>query len=371
MLSMNGVVYMQPEYDNIYPTDITEEERQTLNLILSDYDLEPILIERIRSAYKVYTAQGAFCLKKIGRGHKRAIKGLFVTQRLKKNGFMNVPFFYPTKQNTFFVRHQRSTFYLTHWIDGRELSFNSIDDILKAAELLANFHLAAKGLQPGKEIKIRNHYHNWEKNFRYCYEQINQFKRKIKALKKKTDFDELYYNNAVNLSDDAKLALKLISGDANKKVCKAAVNEKYICHDSFYYQNILVDEDNQLHIIDLESCIQGIPVSDLGKFIRRILTRSKYLWDFDLCRKIIDSYNNARQLIREEYYVLLAMIIFPHKFWKLGRKRYIKKKNWTEEKFNKKLKNLIILNDYKKDFIDTYIRFYKLHIDNNGRGNRI
>jgi Ser/Thr protein kinase RdoA (MazF antagonist) len=89
----------------------------------------------------------------------------------------------------------------------------------------------------------------------------------------------------------------------------------------------------------------------------------KYKWDFDLCRKMIESYCKVRPMSKEEYVILLAMLVFPHKFWKLGRKRYVKNKSWDEEKYGKKLRRLMRDRKFKSEFIYCYINFYRLDIE--------
>jgi hypothetical protein len=68
-------------------------------------------------------------------------------------------------------------------------------------------------------------------------------------------------------------------------------------------------------------------------------------------------------LAKEEYELLLSILIFPHKFWKLGKKRYVRDKKWNENKYKKKLSRLLREKQYKREFIYCYIKFYGLDID--------
>jgi Ser/Thr protein kinase RdoA (MazF antagonist) len=96
---------------------------------------------------------------------------------------------------------------------------------------------------------------------------------------------------------------------------------------------------------------------DLGKFIRRLMTKSDFQWNFSKARYIIEAYHTQNPLSAEELEVMLALIIFPHKFWKLGRKRYIKQKNWSENKYMHKLEKVIKYSDLEQNFIDDYQNF--------------
>ena len=189
------------------------------------------------------------------------------------------------------------------------------------------------------------------------------FRDRIDRIKLKSEFDYTYRDCIDAFLKEAEYAVRIIEHSSYKDLCEYYSSEGYVCHDSFYYQNILVDKEDKLHIVDMESCQYDIPVSDLGKFIRRVLSKKHFRWDFDYCRRIIEEYCKVRPLAREEYEMLLSILIFPHKFWKLGRQRYIRNKKWDEEKYRKKLGRLLRERNYKREFIYCYIKFYGLDVD--------
>jgi len=134
----------------------------------------------------------------------------------------------------------------------------------------------------------------------------------------------------------------------------------YLCHNSFYYQNILKSNNNDYYLIDLESCLYDLPVIDLGKFIRRIMWRKSFLWDFDMCKVLISKYDSIRKINDKEHEVLLAMLMFPYKFYRLGRKRYQKNKKWKEERYNRKLNKILEFKKAKESFIEKFIENYSI-----------
>ncbi|MEL7596944.1 MAG: hypothetical protein AAGU01_01940 [Clostridiaceae bacterium] len=87
------------------------------------------------------------------------------------------------------------------------------------------------------------------------------------------------------------------------------------------------------------------------------MSKSDYKWDFEKAKKIIDGYNSINRLTKEELKVMLALIIFPHKFWKLGRKRYIKHKNWSEQRYNHKLNKVIYNAELQQKFLEDYLHY--------------
>jgi len=354
---------MKAGLESKFTSNINQIEIVMLSEILRHYDFHADSVEKIRSAYKVCTDKGIFCLKRVSHGYRKAKKSYYLVKYLNERGCNNFAEYYYTKEGKAIIRKKDAAFYLTNWIDGREASFSSVDDILICSKLLANFHNQAKGFKTYKHVKIKSHTKKWEKTFKkYCGE-IEEFKGYIDKLKLKAEFDYTYRSSIDYFQKEAELAVRILNHSRYNELCDYFLNEGYVCHDSYYYQNILVDNDDRMYIVDLESCQYDIPMSDLGKLIRRILSKKKFKWDFDLCRKIIDSYCTARSMQKAEYGILLAMLVFPHKFWKLGRKRYVKNKKWDENKYNKKLKRLLRERQYKREFIYCYINFYNLGID--------
>jgi CotS family spore coat protein len=344
-------------YENIY-----DGEMELLEKILDNYDIEYNKVERVRSAYRVETNEGVYCLKMLRRGYKRGRKSYILSNALREKGFENLAPYVYTKDGEYLIRNKKSSFYLTEWIRGTEVSFNSIDDILDSARFLAQFHINARNIVIPRDIKIRNKHNRWAEVFNKQNEIVRGFVGKIEKKSKRAGFDILYKNNYAIYDSDAKLAMDLINTQEAKQAFDAAMQEGCICHDSFYYQNILRDENGKLYLIDFESSQLDCPMSDLGKFIRRVLYKHKYKWDFDLCRRIIDAYDSVRPITREEFYPLLAMIVYPHKYWKLGKKRYIKKKPWTEAEYQHKIKKVIKLQELKEDMVRSFIMFYGIHI---------
>ncbi|MFZ5354191.1 MAG: CotS family spore coat protein [Bacillota bacterium] len=339
-------------------SEIDSKEEALLERILSKYSFNVFMVEKVRSAYKLYTNKGMFCLKRISHGYSRAKKAYIVSKHLRDNGFDKLAEYYLTKNKCLFVRYKKSTFYVTKWLKGREASFNSIEDILVCSRLLAEFHSKSRGFETAEKTKIEKHYSNWRSILKRQWSQLSRLYKN----KKKTaydNFDKMYFECFDTHKKLYKMSLRLLDSKSFDVVAKEGERTKYLCHDSFYYQNVILVQ-NRPYIIDMESCTMDMPVADLGKFIRRIMSRSRYLWDFDLCRKIIYAYCQERELTYDELKVLLAIIVYPHKYWKLGRKRFIKKKEWTEEKFMRRLKKIIKQYEYINEFIYCYKNFYNI-----------
>lgn len=340
--------------------DMANEEIELLEKILSNYDIQYNKIEKVRSAYKITAPDNVYCLKMLGRGYKRAHKSYFLSNALRERGFDRVARYIYTKDNQYLIKNKKSSFYMTEWIESTEVDFKSMDDILDCTRFLAEFHNAAKSLEIPSDLKIRNKHNQWKEIFSIHIQAVERFAEKINSKSKVTGFDVIYKNNMHNFRAEAEFAMHLINTDEAKRVFDAAEQERFMCHDSFYYQNILRDRNGKLYLVDLESSQLDCPMSDLGKFMRRILCKHVFKWDFDLCRRIIEAYSEVRPISYDELYPLLAILAFPHKFWKFGKKRYLKKKDWSEEDYQSKIIKVINMQKHKAEFVRNFMLFYQM-----------
>ncbi len=336
-------------------------EQMEVNKILKNYDLNIIDVEKIRSIYMVAAEEGFYCLKKIGNGEKRAIKSISIMNHLKTQGFNKVTNPLYCSSGEVLVKRKSSSYYLADWIDAAEVDFDNIGDIMESVRLLAEFHNKAKGFQT-KIIKLESNIGKLPKLYNEKTYFLNNIKESLDRKSDKNSFDILYHENMDYYIHQAQLAANILKNSDYDRLCEKNKNELYICHDSFYYQNILKDEQNNYYLIDLESCLYDLPLVDLGKFLRRIMANKKYLWDFDLCRSMLFEYRNVRKLDEKEYKIILSMLVFPYKFYKLGRKKYLKKKKWKNERFLRKLNRILEYKEQKERFIESYIEYYDIKL---------
>ncbi|TDT61519.1 CotS family spore coat protein [Fonticella tunisiensis] len=340
---------------------INPKERRRILEVLSHYSIIPEKVEKIRSVYKVKCGNRYYCLKKTKNGDKKAKKGMYLVEYLKSNGFYNVAEYIKTEEGREYFKTQKNTYYLMEWIDGRECDVENFEELKTAVKMLAEFHIKSKGFSP-EGVRVESNIKNWPVMLQTCKKDLDLFKHLIERKKVQTSFDIDYYSYIEKFKSSMDTAIDLLKKSNYMIVSSRAKNEKCICHDSFYYQNILFDPNNNVYLIDLDSTIYDIHVYDLAKFIRRILYKKIYCWNFEIARKLIDVYCSVNPLSIEDYEILLAFIIFPHKYWKLGRKRYIKKKKWSEDKYLKKLRKLVRYIDRQQHFINCFIDYYKINM---------
>jgi len=335
--------------------ELSSKEVAMIKGIMEKYKVKVVDIVKARSAYKIITTQGLICLKRMHHGKYKAANGSRLVEELRNNNFDFTAKYIKTTDGNLYVKSNKLVFYATEWIDGEECDLSSMEEVIACTKLLSKFHQATSKIDT-ERLKIRNNLKNWPKVFNDNLRELEKYKKTIERKKIKNEFDSLYYNHIDGFYNRGLIALKYLNNTEYYKLSKEANEKKTICHDSFYYQNIIKKNDNY-YIIDLDSIIIDLHVNDLGKFIRRLMFKKEFQWNFEKAREIIEAYMTINPLTKNELEVMLALIIFPHNFWKLGKKRYIKYKNWTEAKYMHKLNKLIDSDELQQNFLINYLDF--------------
>lgn len=336
-----------------------------LENVLRNYSIESKGIVPVRSAFRIETNNDVKCLKEF-KHHPEKTKVVYaIIQHLKEHGFTNTPNLILTKNHDLFIKDESKYYYLTDWVEGRESNFDSYTELLAAVNLLALFHKSTRGFKPPEYGRFIKQYHDWLKIHEKKNNQLIEFKKLQTKNLEIIPFHNLYVKQIdlfIKLGD---LSLDIIKHANYQYYATKAEQEGCVCHDSFYYQNVMVDSKNKMYIIDLDSCIGDIPLYDLGKLLRRTLDKSNYQWSISITKDIISTYMDIHPLDKNEKLLLLAVIIFPHKFWKLGIKRFLKNKEWSKEKYERKLKTQIKQNEMIVKFINNYLDLFEIDYEIN------
>lgn len=336
------------------PSYSESKEKKMLTEVCTKYGLIYESSKKVRSAYKIKTNKGIVLLKRTKHGIKKIYNANMLVDEFYKVGFINTPKYYKTVDDKLHVRYKNYIFCMTEWIDGTECEMGNISEVINCCRLLSLFHFSASKINV-KKLDLTNSTKNLPQIFSKCIRDFSIFKRIIDNKRIKTEFD-IYYEKSINdFYEKGLISLKILGEYLNSFSSKN--NLKHcVCHNSFYYQNILKAKD-KYYIVDLDSILFDLRITDLGKFIRRLMYKNEYDWDFEKAKIMIESYEYKDKLTVDELIVLLSLIIFPHKFWKLGQKRYIKSKNWNEKKYNHKLKKIVSYNEKIENFINKYVDY--------------
>lgn len=341
--------------------ELTYSEKRVVENVLAKYDFKVLNIYRVRSVYKIETSSGNVCLKRMKHGRKKVENGANLVEGLLKNNFTNIAKYYKTKEDKLLVERKKYIFYATEWINGEECHMSDLNEAYECVKLLADFHSAVRNIDR-HSLRIKSNLKNWPEIFSKSLFDFERYKRIIENKKIKNQFDIEYLNYIDDFYARGMLSIQLLNKSQYYNLSRQAAKERTLCHDSYYYQNI-IKKEGTYYLIDLDSIIFDLQINDLGKLIRRLMFKKEYGWDFEKAKLLINAYNSVLRLSGNELEVMLALIIFPHKFWKLGNKRYTKHKNWSEEKYLHKLNKLVRYDEMEEAFLQNYLRFLDSYSD--------
>ena len=77
------------------------------------------------------------------------------------------------------------------------------------------------------------------KDFASNLNDLEKFKRIIISKRIKNEFDVLFLENIDNFYNRGMSAINMLNKSQYYKLSKVANDNKIICHNSFYYQNII------------------------------------------------------------------------------------------------------------------------------------
>jgi CotS family spore coat protein len=341
-------------------TNINKVEHKKLIELLDHYDITPDRIIKQDDLFIITVKGDTYCLRKIKYSSNCVLKSLRLSNYLMGNGFTNILDYIKTNEGKELIRYNKSFYYLSNWKEGREGSYSNFNDIKNFALLLANFHLKSQGYY-NKHITIDFKTYNWPsklEKYRSVFSIIREIisKKKIRIM-----FDILYMESIEFFEGQLELAVQLLNRSNYNRILQNSQLKYTLCLNDFNLKNILVANDEEYYFTSLNKVKYNINVFDLSKFIKKILFKKEYSWDFKYARDIIDNYCIINPLSKDEISILLSLIIFPQFFYKLGKKKYIKRKKWEEAKYLAKLYKVTRNIDKQREFVEEYIRYYSIN----------
>ena len=339
---------------------IANKEMQILRTVMHKYNIQLVSAEKIRGEYKVTTDIGNFCLKKMKHGRNKAKNICILTEELLFHKFSNIAKYYRTKEGAFYVSYKSNIFYLTEWLEGYECDLTDIDEAVNCIKLLAQFHNTTNKIDHNK-IHIEKNLKNWPKIFSSNLNNLEKFKKIIISKRIKNDFDVLFLEGIDNFYSRGLSAINMLYESQYYKLSKVVNEQKTICLNSFNNQNI-IKKEGEYFITDFDNIMIDLQINDLGTLIRRLMFKKSYGWDFNFAKVLIEAYNSINKLCTEDLEIMFALIIFPQKFWKLGYRRYINQKKWSESKYLHKLNRIVSYNENQQKFFGDYLIFLEEYL---------
>ena len=320
------------------------------------FDLKIESLKPNKGVYLLKTNKGPRCLKRINYGIQKLLFVYGAKEHLIANGFPNIDRYFLNSEEHPYAIVNEDIYTLSQWIEGREADFRNKEDLIIAAETLANLHIASKGYEPPENSKLKSDLGRWPNLMEKRVKAFEKMRDMCRKRNKKTSFDMNYIKNLQFYKNLGKRAINVLKDSKYNELCRIAEEEKGFCHHDYTYHNIIITNDNEVNVIDFDYCKREIKTYDISSFLIKVLKRVD--WDIEYANLIIDSYNKISPLQTCEYRVLFAFLLFPQRFWRLSNRYYYNEVNWPSNTFNNKMEELIAEQDKYMDFIEKFKNIY-------------
>ena len=322
-------------------------------LVEDNYDITILNINKIKNVYKIVAVEGNFCLKQVKYNFYRFKHILEVLDYLNKNEFDNILDIILTYAGEKYIEFNNVFFYMTKWLESRELNYSNHYDLIRAAQHIAKFHNYSNGFKPSQETEVDIRYMKWFQIFDKKINDILNFKEIIENKNELSSFDKIYLKNIDKNISIANESVENLYKFNYKDIMKQTVKKNYVCHHDLANHNLLLDKFGKVFFIDFDYIIIDTYLHDLGSFISRCLKYGR--WNNEKFNIIIKSYKDVKSITKKELLILMSFILFPNDFWQVGVQYYTENINWKEEKFLRRLSRIENDRDDRCDFIKKII----------------
>lgn len=275
--------------------------------------------DSVANAVKLKTATGVYAVKETHIPVNRVRFLNRLTQYVRQNGFDRLPRFAITERKHSFFTSQDKVYYATRWIDGSPANFASIHQVGEIAHTLAQFHEASRGFEYSRyNPPMEFHLHQVTRR------RVDDLKAMVNEVQMRSDqdeFDAIFLQMAPQLIQDGDRALSILGDEQCTQFLSQDEDTPGICHLDVTPSNFIYDgQKHQAHMIDLDLATFAPRVLDTTHLLRRSLQVQN--WASEIAYVVFYRYNAIREFAPAEYRLLLGLLRFPYRAWRLAHTHY-------------------------------------------------
>lgn len=354
-------------------------------IIYKQYNFNVSNIYRIRGAIILDTDCGLKIMREYNLSEGKAEITNCILNHLIENGFKNVDLISRNINGNLISYNQYGTPYIVkNFFPGEECCLQNKDEICMAIKVMAHLHNSLRGVDFTKITDLINKNNENQdileegngldtedrtvkiiipkKNIKVVMEnhskEIKRVYKYISEKKKKNKFEVDYlsvFNMFKNQGDEA---IDILGTFEYEKAFSECIENNVVYHGEFNQHNILkyINSADELEcaISGFDKAGIGIQIFDLYQFLRKCMEKND--WDRELGREIIDTYVTEREkqnysVNDYELKILLSLLVFPDKLWKIADYYYNRRKTWLSARLEEKLEKVKLQERVRAEFI--------------------
>jgi CotS family spore coat protein len=312
-------------------------------LILEQYDFTVNEITKGRGIYICDTSLGKKVLTPFRGSKERAVFLRELLLYLKEHGTAAEQLVVTKEGEVLAADEMGQNYLLKDLVTGDECSTRHPEQMCAVVEALAEVHLcleecplAIPEFMAAEKSPVSAAYAKHER-------ELVKVKNYVKSRNRKNEFEMKFQKEYPHFAAQAAQSVALL------EECGKNTIGRNLCHGDFNQHNA-VRTGQGWQIINYEKINCSGPMSDLSTFLRKMMEKND--WDRELGMKLIRSYERIRPLERDEYRQLLALMLFPEKFWKLANHYYNSHKAWVSGRSIEKLDRMMAQEGRRENFLE-------------------
>ncbi len=234
------------------------------------------------------------------------------------------------------------------WFIGEECSLREQKDVRLAAGRLAELHTAMKGLRSDLPFEVKPRDSHMEELQRRHLRELQRIKTYIRNKRDRNPFETRYLQCADALYLQGEEAAEFLSRQNPGQLEAQAEREGDFAHGSYTYHNLILQK-NGAAVVQYDKSWLGLQLLDLYYLLRKTLEKND--WNLEAGEWVMEGYQEARSLAREERQILYALLWFPDKFWKIANSYYNGKKSRIPGRNLVKLEEFLGQEEKREQFL--------------------
>lgn len=293
------------------------------------YDIQVNKMVKGRGGVILFTDRGCRLFLECSRNDGFYLRDEAVTKAVSDAGFENVDTYVRNQDGELFtVGDDGHRYVMKNWFGGRECDVKSVNDVMEAVRTLARLHICLNVVSSNGVRYLRN---NVNTNITKQWECMALAETADEQPESELKASESIVHNAVHFDR------------------MEQTNE--LVHGSYNYHNVFLDVGNGGNAVtNFEKCHNDCQVADLYQFLRKVM--EKHDWNINVAYRLVDEYDRLKPLEDDDIDMLVTLLSFPEKFWKIINQYYNAGKAWVPAKNIDKLKIVIEQNMRRRELID-------------------
>jgi CotS family spore coat protein len=310
-----------------------------------EYAIGAISIETFHSIWKLNAPNQAFILKKLRMDTVRFSQLAEIINEYQQEGFHDLIPILKTQRDTFFMEYSGCFYSLSPWHPGEKPSFGNPSHLKTIAQCFGKLHAASQTLIFPQSLINHQGIGEYQINLNF----LESLQPGLLSRKNKNRIDRAVMDKIPYYLQQGRCSLHGLN--AVRNLWPLLGNESGFCHNDPAPGNIII-HDKRCFLIDFEFSNRDLFIKEFVLLVLRALQATE--WQQRTFEILLEAYQEERPLTALERSMLPYLLLFPRRFWRFCFQRYREGLNWTEKRFQSRLREIIQEEPKRRRFLQSW-----------------